>query len=572
MGILSDFLAGNSQTLTSSSSQYARTLPTPQAARTDTGLDIDINMALKVSAWYAADRILSEQFALCPLKFHKRLKGGGSEVQADNPLHRLVLLKPNLSQNAYVFKQHIFSHRFFNGNMFVYKQIDPNTGLVNALIPLAPWRIQVKQKLNGEVYFDYTDADGKIQPLKNSDVIHWPGKTIDGVVGVSMITYAAASIGLAIKQQQHEEWLIENRAEPSGILTMQGKMSKEAYELTALQMKERNEGGKNSGKTLILDNGAKYERTAMTPADMELLANKRFGIADCSRFTGVPESLLSENSHATWNNLTEANRHFLEYGLKSHLVSYEMALNASLIPEKNQGKYFYEFDKSAFREMDEEKRSITVLNQRYAGLLSRDEGRSEFNMVPLGGELGSEIWRPENMAPADSPYKPNNPTAANQNTEIPAPNAAKKEEKKSVKASKDDIKAAFSGIFQQLFGRMHTKTTQHMDRQAKKILGAALVESMTAFFVDQSETYSAELKPTVIGLAKSMGGDLDISVLKMLETATTNLVDQYASDLLVVAATYQSGETFKLPDTIGELAAGKILDILEGQKNHDENV
>lgn len=557
-GILEKLLGGTA-TLSGITSNYQgdRLLPTSQGGQSNTDIDVNIETALRVSAWYAADRILSEQFALCPLKLKKRLKNGGSEEALDHPLYKLMLMKPNGAQNAYKYKQHIFSHRFFNGNMYSYK-LESSPGVLRALVPLAPWRVQPMQKLNGEIYYKYTDENQKVHDFRFDQVFHWAGKTIDGIVGISMISYAASQIGIAIKQDEHSEWMLENRAEPSGIISVQNPMKKEAYDLARQQMKERAEGAKNAGKTLILDNGAKYERISMTPQDMQLLEDKKFGIAVCSRYTGVPKSLLSDNSESNWNNMTEENRHFLEYGLKSHLVSFEMEANTSLLDEKEQGKYFFEFDKSAFKEMDDEKRSIAMLNLRYGGVIKRDEAREEFGYKPLGGAIGEEVWRPENMAPADAPYEPNNPTKANQatagNPDSKPATEPSKPAKKTEKVSKNSLKAAFSGVFQQVFSKMQTKTYGQYERLSKKSTKEDALVSIREFLKEQTANYSTELRPAVNGVAKAFG-DIPLSLEAELDKAVINLVDMFSAGFI------ESGGN--LSESIGEEAITKLLEVVE---------
>lgn len=567
MSILAQLLNGTAQVSGySSGAERDRSILTPTAAKTETGVDINMHTAMNISAWFAAHKILSEQFSLCPLKLKKREKGGGSVDFKEDPRYGLLLRKPNNVQNAMMFKQHGFTHRFWNGNTFLYKQRDPNTDQVLKLIPLNPERVQVKQKLTGEPYFKYTAPNGEIENLMQRDVLHWIDATLDGIVGISKISYAATCIGIAIKQNEHEEWLLENRAEPSGVLSVQGKMETPAYDLARKQIEERAKGGSNAGKTLILDNGATYEQISMSPADMQYMENKRMGIEDCSRFTGVPTSLLSENTHSTWNNLTEQNRHFLEYGLKAHLTSFEMVLNLGLLSEREQDRLYFEFDKSAFREMDEEKRSITVLNQRYAGVLDTDEARSEFGLSPKGGDVGQTLWRPSNMVPADVPYEAtvqgNNSADQGQQPAKSGQKDAKKTEKKPVKASNEVLIEAFSGLFNQIFSRMHTKTTGQLERLAKKSSDEALVLSLKDYLKEQGENYTKELTPTVFALAKTFG-DIPLSLEKNLEQGVVALVDHYSDEILKKTVFFKTGNQILLKEKIGEDAAEKILTIIE---------
>jgi len=536
-------------------------LYTPRFGYSADGQYIDQHTALKVSSWYAAHRVLSTQFAKAPLKLYKRT-GDSGRVEADTKeLRRLMLVRPNAQQNSYVFKQFSFSNKFFNGNNYAFKDFDAPEP---SLIPLDPARVEPKQKLSGELYYKYRYANGETDDFRRDQIFHSIGFTLDGLVGVSLITYAATQIGLQNKQADFQAHQLDNRATPAGSMEVPGTMSVEAKKKFREDYEALYSGAENAGRLMVLDGGKKYTPlTQMSNVDMEFLADKRFSVQDTSRFTGVPPALLFDNSESTWNNSVEANRMFLEYGLDPWLVSYEMACNTQLLSPREQERFFFEFDRSAFYAMDAEKMSIALLNGRYGGWVNADEARSKFNMSPMPGDLGKTFWRPENMAPADAPYEPNNPTKNNQKT---AENG-KKQGKTEIKAEISSEKPAppvvtpkqlesYGDLLTQVFRRMSTKALTHREKLDRKHSATGdTSEAFSQWLSDNKQMFEDELRPALAVVMAGFGREhFDVNLSQWAELvelgqAAEAVAGQMSSSVLVGLMKAFSG---------GEESNGKI--------------
>lgn len=541
-----------------------RTLIHNLSGRSNTNTYVDVDKALKVSAWYAAHKILGEQYAKAGLKLYKRKTLGGRQEAKDHKLYNTVLRMANTQQNAYVYKQHTLNHRFFNGNSFTY--IDNRPDRIN-LVPLYPPRVEIKQHQDsGEIYYRYHTEIGKYKDYESYEILHWIGSTLDGLVGISTIAYAANQIGIALKSEEYQENLLDNSATPSGALTVPGTKTKAEAEEIKRKLKDEYEGAKNSGKTMFLQGGATYQVLGMSNVDLQYAEHERMLIDHVSRFTGVPKVFLSETSQATWNITTEANRHLLNYAIDPYLVSQEMLLNTKLLTEKEQDKYFFEFDRSDFEKMDQEKRSIWVNNGRNGGWLSRNEARSEFNLPPLPPEMGDEYWRPENMAPADAPYEPKNATKANQDT---AQNDQKNDQKQP-KTSKNSLKAGFSVVFEDSFSRMVTRCSNTYDRLSKKHSSDALGDALRAYMLEQVESHRQTFKRPVYGLAVSMlpeNTEIPPGLVLVLDKFIRDKVDNFSTSLVKVAN--EQGAIVTAAGE-GELLAGELITLIEAYHGKED--
>lgn len=539
-------------------SGYDRILPTSMGGQSATGMPVNTDTALKLSAWFGANRILADQFALSAVKYYKRTKNGGREQATENPLWALLMRKPNSQQNAYTFKHSLFNHRFWDGNHYSYIQ-KSEAGLTVGLVPLAPWRVRVKQRADLSIVYEYLGSDNQWETYTTDEIFHWIGPSRDGIIGMSLIHYAADNIGIATKRQQHQENILENRAVPSGIISAKNKLSSKDFDDFTKKVRANYEGPRNSGKILIVDNDTKFERSAMTNQDMQYIEDKQMDIGDVNRFTGVPSVLLGDMAHSTFNNMVEANKLFLKYGLNPHLCSFEMELNTKLIPKHQQDKFFFEFDRTDFDKMDNEKQSEWIKNMVYSCAMSPNEARAQFNVAPIDEEWANMPLRPENMAPANAPYVPKNSAIAPAPTEDPAPADKKKADKKVKGGRNSEIKDAFSGAFQQIYGRMLTKTSGKFDSLFKKHGAQDCVTPLREFLKEQTSLYASELRPTVLALAVSVS-EVPLSMEALLDKATLAIVDEFATNVMV-----ESGMSGRLEvnSEFGAKAVDSILKIIE---------
>ena len=83
-----------------------------------------------------------------------------------------------------------------------------------------------------------------------------------------MILEAREAIGLAIILEAYAGRLFANGARPSGALTVPGKLSPDAVTRIKASVQALH-GGSNSGGTLVLEEGAKFDQTALSSVDAQ---------------------------------------------------------------------------------------------------------------------------------------------------------------------------------------------------------------------------------------------------------------------------------------------------------------
>lgn len=500
MGILGDLIAGTgySERLSGNEKVY----PIAQSAVTADQEVVTKETALKVSSWFAAHRILCTQFMKAPLKLYKRTKDGGRE-EIDSPLSRTLRLKPNHIQNALAFKQLMLSNAFWGGGGFAHISVNIDGSPV--LTPLNPARVEPRLPVDSdELYYVYTDEKGRKKVYFKDEMLHFPGIiTMDGVSGIPLITYAATQIGIVDKQYKHTAFQLKNRGLPVGKFKSKDPLSVEQRQEIRAEYQNLIAGPENNGKVMVVTGDSDFEPIQMTNEQMQFLADKRFSIQDTSRFTGVPPVMLFDNSESTWNNNPEQNRFFLEYGLDPWLVAFEMVCNTQLLSTKDQLKYFFEFDRSAYFQMDLEKTSKALLDGKYGGWINADEARAKFNMPPMPDGLGKVYWRPENMAPADAEYKPDQ---AAKNDPKNASEPPQKEQKIAKNEAEKPKKALIEPLLTATFSRVMTKLENEWQKYRKRENSES---SWSAYRLEKKSLFVEDLQPVLIAVSQHLEKDTE---------------------------------------------------------------
>ncbi len=221
---------------------------------------------------------------------------------------------------------------------------------------------------------------------------------MNGLLGLSPISLARESIGLAIAQEQLASRWAGNSAKPSGILTTEQKLTPEAAKRLADDWKTLNSGLFNAGKTAILEQGLKWQALSMTMQDMEFIASREFQLAEIARIYRMPPHMLGVVMRATGNTITQLAQEYLNYTLSTWLEMWEQRIPFTF--DLDTDELFIEFDVDRLLRADIATRfaanrvALGGAGWRTVNEVRADEGQEEVE----GGDI---VFRPVNTLPID---------------------------------------------------------------------------------------------------------------------------------------------------------------------------
>jgi HK97 family phage portal protein len=352
--------------------------------------------AMRVAAVYACVRIISGAVATLPLDIKRRIDDRTRQDASDTEIWKVLRRQPNRWQKPAQFRRMLQAHVLLRGNG--YALISRSRGEVKELIPLHPDRIEVRQRDDLKLEYIWTRKDGRRIPLAQEEVLHLVGLTLDGVTGVSPITYARETIGLSLAMESHGATTFRNGAKLTGVLTHPGKLNKEAQETLRASIDAYRQNGAAEGKELILEEGMSYTQMAMTAEDSQWIESRKFSRSDIAMFFGVPPHMIGDTEKSTsWGTgIEQQSQGFVAYTLEDHLTMWEEAVNVDCIGDAG---LYAKFNRSALVKGDIKARWEAHVKALQWGVKSPNEIRALEDENPREG--GDIYYDPPNTAGND---------------------------------------------------------------------------------------------------------------------------------------------------------------------------
>lgn len=366
------------------------------SAASDAGPAVTPWTALNYSAVYAAVKIISESIGSLPLHLYERLPGGGKRKAPEHPLYQLLHDSPNPEMGAMEWRSASMAHCLLWGNS--YSEIVKNlSGQVVEIWPMDPAQVRPTRLGDGALVYDL----GGRAVLSRDAVLHVPGLSFDGVSGISPITQARQSIGLAMAIEKFGAGYFGRGARPGGVLTFPGQLSAEARTNLRRSFEDLHSGGANSHRVALLEQGLKWEAIGVPPEDSQFLQSRQFQILEICRWFNLPPHKLKDLANASYASLEQMNVEFLTDCLRPWLVRWEQHLARKLLSTEDRKKFFVEHSVEGILRGDLQSRYTSYSIARNWGWMSVNEIRALENLNPVDG--GDVYLTPLNMSAANGP-------------------------------------------------------------------------------------------------------------------------------------------------------------------------
>lgn len=359
------------------------------------GASVTPNSAMRVATVYACVRLRCGVVANMPLAIKKRVDARTREDASDHPLWKLLRRRPNRWQTPSQFRRMMQAHLMLRGNAYAMKVV--SRGSVRELIPLHPDQVECVQTDDLSLEYTYTRKDGRKVRMAQADVFHLVGLTLDGVHGVSAISYARETIGLALAMEDHGSTTFRHGARVSAALSHPNKLGKEGQDTLRASLDAFRSGGEQEGKTLILEEGMTYEPIAMTAEDAQWIESRKFSRTDIAMFFGVPPHMIGDTEKSTsWGSgIDSQTQGFVTFTSEDDLTMWEETINRDLIGD-NEDDLYALFNRAALVKGDIKARWEAHVKALQWGVSSPNEIRALEDQNPREG--GDIYYPPPNTA------------------------------------------------------------------------------------------------------------------------------------------------------------------------------
>lgn len=354
----------------------------PNGYSSDAAASVSFDTAMTLSAFWACTRVLTETLAAMPIKCYRRMPDGSRQEDRSYRLWRTLNYQPNRYQTRTEFFENMMLNLVTSGNS--YAEITSG-----GYVPLMSVQMQVQLLRDGSIQYEYTDFNGTKRIIPESKI--WHVKLFgNSIIGMSPLGYARQSIGVSLATENRVGKIAKNGGKVSGILTVDHILNEKQREALRGNMKNIAEGDTDTLK--ILEADMKFQQTALSPQDLQMLESRRFNVEDIARFMGVPSVLINDTAGSTtWGSgIEQIINGFYKINMKPYLERFESSLKRHLIPRADWDTIDIEFDFDSLLRASKQDRMTAKSVAINSGQLTPNEARNDEGLEDKEG--GDDIY------------------------------------------------------------------------------------------------------------------------------------------------------------------------------------
>jgi len=358
---------------------------TPPRTRSVGSVSVSADTALRHSAVWACLRLRADLISTLPVDVYRNMTIDGDQVQVE------AASTPFLADPA---GSGFGINDWLYAGQFDLDRVGNSFGVIHArdamgypaLVELAPYS-QVRVHGRGPKITQVSIHGTKYD---YADVWHERQFPVSGVpLGLSVIAYAAMSIGSYLSAQQFAVDWFTNGAIPAGKLK---NINKTISPKEARIAKERYKAAVGNRDIFVHGADWEYDMISVAANESQFLESMRYGVLDVARFFGVPGDLIDAEAQSSakisYANITQRNLQLLVMNLGPAIIRRENALSKTLPRPR-----FVKLNTNAFLRMDPQNRAAMLGGQVTNRVLAPSEARALDNRMPFTEDQLAEFDR-----------------------------------------------------------------------------------------------------------------------------------------------------------------------------------
>lgn len=309
------------------------------------------------------------------------LKKVGKRTESeDHELYELLFVRSSEYVNAYNFRRQLVYDYLIYGNGY-------------ALIHRKGGKIVSFEN----IYLDVYESDGYIfyhSPIKGKyyephEVIHLADMGSNVHIGKSKIKQHALTFGKAAASSEFSNLLYSNNLILGGVIEYGPEVQLETEKKESLAQHIRsNYGGKNQGKVLVLDQGAKWKAQASSMAldDAQYVESEGLTREDICRIFGVPPFKVFHFNKMTYDNMEAMKVEFAESCILPIVIQLEQEINnKAFTPTDKLRKIFVKLEIKSLLRADLKSQAEYFSKMVSIGAMNINEVRELNDLNPVAG-------------------------------------------------------------------------------------------------------------------------------------------------------------------------------------------
>lgn len=366
---------------------------------TAAGITITETKSLAIGAVYACVKVIAETMAQMDLEVVEKV-GKGSRASTNHANYWLLYAEPSPDYNRFEWIQGMLAYALLWGNGYSRIKRD-RFATAKELKILPAWDVTPRKTDRGKIYYEYTSENGVIEIILQEDMIHLKNLGTDGLVGMSPIELQRESLGSSYAKILHEGAFYQNGAKASGILMTPGHMGKAEEKNLRESFNKANEGAKNRFKTILLEEGVKYQQLTIPQNDAQFLESKKFDQTEIAGWYRVPPHMIGNLTDSNYSNIESQDRAFAKHTIVPWTTRFQQEIDRKLFFDNERGKFRSQFNLDDLIKGDIKTRYEVYNSAIQTGILKPTEPREAEGWPMEGTEVINKFFMNSTMLPVD---------------------------------------------------------------------------------------------------------------------------------------------------------------------------
>lgn len=336
------------------------------------GTSANKDNVLTLSAFYNGITIICNDYAKLPKGvYQKTLDGKGREALSNHPVKHLIDKEPNQYMTAFVYDTMMLQDAILKGNAYAIIERNTITAKPKALQYVNQDKTPVEVLKSSEKLF--YKIDGIVYPA--DDVLHVPGFSFNGLVGVGVVTHAAKSLGVSLASQEFASEYYDGKGVGTGVLTTSKSMDPDAKARYSKALSEMF-AQKSKWTVPVIDEASKFEHLKITPQEAQFLLASEHGINEVARFLNISPQKLKNNKDIN-NSISESlERQHVSDSILPWAIKFQQECDRKLFSTSEKAKRIYtKYNTESLLSADKVSQADYWSKLIFAGVLTRNEVR-----------------------------------------------------------------------------------------------------------------------------------------------------------------------------------------------------
>lgn len=375
--------------------------------KTTAKIHVTEEKALSTSTYFSCVKVIGETMASMDLEVVERI-GKATRANTSHPNYWLLHAQPSPYYNRFEWIQAmlIWATTWGNGYSKIVRDRFANATEFK-LLP--SYEVTVKMTERGKLYYEWVH-DGVTEIIMSDDMIHLKNFGTSGLVGFSTATLQAETLGNTIAKTQHEGAFYSNGAKASGVLMTPGNLGPKEQSNLQTSFDKAHAGSKNRFKTIVLEEGVKYQQLTIPQNDAQFLESKKFDQTEVCGWFRMPPHKVGILDNANYSNIESQDRSFAKDVAVPWAIRFQQELDRKLFFEAERGKLMTQFNLDDLIKGDIKTR-YEVYNQGVqTGILRPTEPREAEGWPMEGTEAINKFFMNGTMMPVEMLGQKTEPT------------------------------------------------------------------------------------------------------------------------------------------------------------------